>query len=364
MSTDDDLDVRLQQAGLRWREKNTVAAAVDLAAATAVERDADAANGPEVGSTEVPLVLATPKTSRRRKGVWAAAVAGIAAAVVAAFVVVQVVHDGSQVQVAEGAGVKELTSTQWNLDYAEFGSDPKLTATENESLRFEGGMIVGFDGTNTYGGPVTISADHLSIGDLWSTLLGRLPGYVGDGIDPTKITSGNVQWVIQDDTLTVTKNGVGMLVYRAQTSTTDPKALIGVTWQLVSMSLGSGALAASSDSVIAGLVIDASGHYRSSYRCAATEGIATVRSGQMTITSSHPDLSYRCPTALSASEIENDANVDRILSGTVTWSITDGQLTITKAGVGSLVFQPKDIDPGFTGTSGAPSNLPSATSTK
>lgn len=355
MTTDDDLDARLLHAGARWRAANATAATVDLHAAALVEPDART-----TVTTEVPLVHET-RTPRRRRRIWLGAVAGMAAAIAAAFVVAIVNRPATTP--ASGGDAQTLTRTHWQLEYAVFGSGPRLTATKGETLRFEDGRLVAFDGTNTISGPAKITGDHLRISDLASTAIGNAPGYVSDGIDLTKVMPGELRWSIDGRTLTLTNGSLGTLVFTAKTdsTTTDPQALLGIKWTLTTITNGTGPDASSSSVNVPPVFLFQADSVLIAGGCNSGGGTARAGAGVLDIDDDRISTSNSCVPALSTGQ---RLILTKILSGHSTWSITDGQLTITKAGVGSLVFDRDDIDPGFTGVSGSPSDLPSATSTE
>ncbi|MEO6884756.1 MAG: META domain-containing protein [Jatrophihabitantaceae bacterium] len=356
-----DLDAamvdRLARAGDRWRAANGAAAEVDFAALGVGALD--------VGGGDEPFdVLATPAadapTPRRRRRLWLAASVGVAAAVAAAVLVVQfggTPGDGVPDPAIGGSGT-QLIGTDWTLSAIELGTQ-SITPAGAAALRIDGGQLGGNDGCNHFGGTVTVSAKTLTIGDLAFTAMGCLdPSVTRTSNAVHAIATGAVGWSISDDTLTITKTGTGSLTYQAvrHTTTTDPKALVGVDWLLGSVIEGN---TAHSVGVASGrrspdLRFDGKGHFRGFDGCNGFSGNATFPSpGRL-------NLAMTIETTVLCS---GSLMVNKIMVSGDTWSITDNQLTITKSGVGALVYTP-DIDPGFTGSSGSPSGLPSATSTK
>jgi heat shock protein HslJ len=347
------MDARLQAAGERWREVNGAVAQVDLVAATTARPDS-------VQPTEVPLVPEPPKVRRRYARVWISAVAGLAAAILAAIVVVHVSTTPATVPPASGGA--QLIGTNWTLAAMKDSAGKDQPVVTAATLQFDGKAMAGNDGCNGFGAQATVSGDRILIGAGKGTLIScanRDPGFAREvTLIGTVLEHGPVDWSITGDTLTISKPGVGTLTYRASTPQviTQPKQLIG-KWSLATITSPTGT---STNPARPAYLVFALSTFSGNDGCNAISGNATVTSGRM-------DFGAVTTTAigcLGAGVNAESSAIDALLGRNVTWSIQDDRLTLTKDGAGSLVYRRADIDPGFTGKSGAPSSQPSATTTK
>jgi heat shock protein HslJ len=367
MSTDHDadydMDVRLHEAGERWREANDAVAKVDLGAATTTRpgsAEPTEVQPTEVQPTEVPLVPEAPKASRRRARVWISAVAGLAAAVLAAIVVAHVSTTPATVHPATRG--TNLIGTNWTLVAMRDSAGKDQPVVTTATLQFDGTTMAGNDGCNGFGAQATVSGDHVLIGEGKGTLIGcvnREPGFAREvTLIGTVLEHGPIDWSITGNTLTITNPGVGTLTYRASTPLviTQPKQLIG-KWSLATNTSPAGT---STNPARPAYLVFALSTFSGNDGCNAISGVATVTNGRM-------DFGAVTTTAIGclAADVNGESSaIDALLGRNVTWSIQNDRLTLTKDGAGSLVYQRADIDAGFTGKSGAPSNHPSATSTK
>jgi heat shock protein HslJ len=370
MNTDDDadyaMDARLQQAGDRWRTANMTVAAVDLHAATAVEADVRT-----TGTTEVPLVHET-QTPRRRKRIWVGAAASLAAAVALGFGIAQLAGHGTSHPDRVSSEIS-IAGINWQLvrltDANGATTKPARPATLFIDLESGHGQLRGSDGCNALGAPVTAdAAGRLHVGDLTSTAMGCPGTNVGaESARVVGVLSGDAKYSINGGELTISKAGAGSLRYTAasaDTPSSDPTDLYGISWTLDTIEKGKGPTGtASSASSYANVTVqfERRGRMEGANGCNGYGSQVSVSSGTIAI-GLVTETTEACPSGIPGL-VSTDATVfGRILSGHVAWSISGDQLTITKAGVGSLVFQATDIDPGFTGSS-AP-GLPSSTPTK
>jgi hypothetical protein len=147
---------------------------------------------------------------------------------------------------------------------------------------------------------------------------------------------------------TVTVLASGGHTARPQTTSgvTDPKALVNVDWELTRIE-SEGEAPTSGEQV---LVIRANGDFQSDVtRCTSWIGVAQLSAGKAIFDGQVRD--HSCPPPLNGSPQTTQAEQDRaaatesILDGTVQWSIQDRQLTITKHGVGSLIYRQGPADP-------------------
>lgn len=367
MSTDEHarpdaaMDDRLTQAGARWRAANGAAAEVDFAELPAP--------GDEPFEVLTTPAADAPTPRRHRTRLWLAASVGVAATVAASVLIVQLggTSGNGTPHPAIGSSGSQLSGIDWTLAEIEFGSKP-ITASGAASVRVDGDQVRGNDGCNHFGGTISVFATTLTIGDLATTAMGCLDPSVGQTTEAVHaVLTGTVDWSVAADTLTITKAGIGSLTYQAvrHTTTTDPKALAGTNWQLTTISTGTSAdSAAATPAAPATLQFEGSAS-ASSIGVSGSDGCnglfvkVAVGSGTMTITDIG-GTQGACTGQLEAQSV----SIRAILQGSSTWMITDDQLTITKDGVGALVFAQRDLDPGFTGSSGSSAGTPSPTTTK
>lgn len=142
------------------------------------------------------------------------------------------------------------------------------------------------------------------------------------------VLTGTVTWSIMGKELTVTKGGDTLTFGR-----TDASALVGATWTLTTIEKGTGPGAAASPAST-----------RLSYRFeqnAVNDGqceanAAAISTGRITF---NPRWSVSFVSGCKDLDVAQRQFVyGKLLTGTVTWSITGDQLTITKDGVGALLF--------------------------
>lgn len=321
MSADDRMDDRLHQSGQRWRAAHGAASAVDLAAATET----------------VPITpVASPKR-RKRLTVWLAATAGMAAAMAATLVAIQLRGDEPGRPAAEGAA--SLVGTDWKLQAMRRADGTPLQVIEPAPLTFGKDTIGGTDGCNHMGGNVTIRDREIVVGDLATTemaCIDRPAGFDAEVSHIHAVLNATVQWSISGERLTLTKPGSGTLVYGLvhHETTTDPRALVGPTWRLTTIRRGGPNGVASTPAALAHVRFGSSGSFDGSDGCNQIGGHAVPGSGTLS------GLVLGGTLALCAGAVgEQERMFFDVLSGTVTWSIKDGVLTISKAGVGALVFE-------------------------
>lgn len=341
--TDDEMDARLQSAGARWREVTPV---------------------PTLPADRGDEVEVTPTPHRpRRARTWLAAATG--AALVAAAVVIGIAVTRGDNGAPRPAGQSELAGTTWQLaDVRPSGGGTLPSAgdlhTDQDAGRVvltfaaTGARIVVDDGCNTGSGPVQIRDSRLVLGDLARTAM-ACPSTqsLSDVID--RVFVGDVNWTITAGRLVLTKSGVGSLTYiplPLLRPSTDPAELVGVIWGLTGVERDSGTSASSTgSSSMAAITItfDGKGGVRVGSICGNATARVTLGRGSMAF--SGPYHRHVCTGRLTGDDLDAVKAVNEI-TGSATWSITDGTLTITKVGtkvITKLTF------------AGRPSTAPSST---
>jgi heat shock protein HslJ len=343
MSTDDRMDAMLTSAGQSWRDEHDRPADVDFSAV--------ASSPPATESHPVVPIAGAGHLRRphRRVAVWVSA-AAVAAAVMATLVAIRL-GTGSEHNGPSAAG---LDGTDWRLVAMRKADGTSLAVIEPAPLKFDSGSVGGTDGCNHLGGPARIGPTEIVLGDIAMTemaCINRPAGFDAEVNLIHAVLAGKIAWTVAGDELTLTKDGAGALIYRAvrHTATTDPAALVG-GWVLTTIEQNG---VASTPVFDAALTIDGGDTYTVGHRCSQTQGSVQIGSGTATFADPR-NVSHSCPSAQGAGEIAEAATIDSVLSGTVHWLIKDRQLTITKSGVGSLVYRPA--------TPGLPP-VPTATST-
>ncbi len=330
MTTDDDLNVRLNAAGERWRAANKTMADVELGL---LEIPAEPVDVPVS-----PAGAAAPR--RRRMRVALGAAAGVAAAVAATVIAVSLNGSSATPHRAAGRiGANGLVGTDWRLvKVAGIAPTPTVLKVQARLMIDRKGQLTGTDGCNSLGSPVTITADTINLGSVISTEMAcvdRAPGFTTQVSRIDAVLSGTLRWSVQGDELTLGKDGRTALVYRAAPAPrTDPKALTGSEWQLTSVAQAGPNGAASTVPTGASLKFDGHGGFTASDGCNSGSGKVTVTPGALDI-SGYLSTAMACPGV----DTERLTLVHQIMTGSATWSITDGQLTLTKTGVGSLSYQ-------------------------
>lgn len=230
-----------------------------------------------------------------------------------------------------------LVGTDWRL-VTIVGRDGTPLVVSAPLMIDKTGQLTGTDGCNELGAHVTISGDTIKLGSVVSTemgCIGRKTGFAAQVARLDAVLSGSVQWSIQGAELTLSKDGKAALVYRAAPPpTTDPKALVGIDWKLTGLATDGPNGVASTPAAPATLRFDGAGQLTGSDGCNSMGGHATISPGRLDGLTFGGTL-VECPGAVHAQYML----LGRVLRGSSTWSIKDGQLTLTKAGVGSLSYQ-------------------------
>ncbi|PZS31289.1 MAG: hypothetical protein DLM58_12020 [Pseudonocardiales bacterium] len=229
----------------------------------------------------------------------------------------------------------KLVGTDWRL----VKIDGKASVVGGAPFMIDDkGQLTGTDGCNNLGAHVTISGDTINIGAVVTTEMACASTdrkFAAQVTRLDKVLSGTLQWSIKGDELTLSRNGTTVLVYRAAPPpTTDPKAVVAVGWRLSAVTQD-GPNSSSGTSVAADvpLKFDGNGRFTASDGCNSGGGAVTITAGKM-VFSGYVSTRMAC-TNVDATQMRVFA---KIFDGEVSWAIKDGELTITKAGVGSLIY--------------------------
>jgi heat shock protein HslJ len=244
----------------------------------------------------------------------------------------------------------QLTATSWVLaGYTGTAAGRSSAALPGLRLQFKDGRIWGDDGCNSFGGPVTISGDQLTFGELASTAMG-----CAKQAPLSRYLTGTVTWRVSHDRLVITKDGVGTLNYQPQRSG-GPEQLLGRAWVLQGIETGSSTDRTLQPLTDSTLVISA-GRMRVQMRCGTFVAQADVAGTALVLRHSQ-FLGHRCP-ALSPDGQKTEkvltATLRHVLTGTVPWSISGDVLKLGRPAEGPvLVYRANGADTGPNITNGA-----------
>jgi heat shock protein HslJ len=240
-----------------------------------------------------------------------------------------------------------LVGTKWTLAGITDPAGHDVPVAGNASLLVGADdKVSGSDGCNSISGDVDVTGSTLGFGSgLATTEMACLDDQVtttADHVD--NMLSGDVTWKISGDELTLTKDGAGSLVYRATaapTRSTDPSDLTGVTWYLTTIENGSGPDGVA-HTPTGRQTLRVDNDITGEAGCNGFTGKATVGDGSLDVGS------------LGVTEVAcaDSAEVQAVLTGKVSWEIVGDQLTITKDGVGALVYSRSDPTAGSTQLTG------------
>ncbi|MEP7020974.1 MAG: META domain-containing protein [Pseudonocardiales bacterium] len=229
----------------------------------------------------------------------------------------------------------KLVDTDWRL----VNVDGKASLVAEAPLKIDkNGQLTGTDGCNELGARASIKGDAIIISNVITTDLAcvdRKAGFAAQVARLDKLLTGTLQWSVQGNELTLSRNGTNVLVYRAAPPpTTDPKAVVDVGWRLSAVTQdGPNSSSGTSVAADAPLKFDGHGRFTFSDGCNSGGGVVTVTAGKMAF-SGHVSTLIACP---GIDPVQTRV-ISRMFDAEVSWSIKDGQLTITKAGVGSLTY--------------------------
>jgi heat shock protein HslJ len=321
--TDEQMDARLRRAGDAWR-------AADEADASTRTLDRE----------PLPLVPPANRTWRRRHTGLLASAAVVAAALVAGagLLIANAGSDRGPSKVE--AGPITLARTSWTLVGATTGDGLDVPVAGTATLVIDGANhLSGNDGCNSISGDVRVTGATIDFGNgLATTAIGCLDQQVGASSGHVDmVLSGSVTWSIRGDELTLTSPKQGTLVYRAVAAdvrSTDPNNLIGITWHLTTVETGTGP-DGTAQSVTGAPTLQVGrqpGQIAASDGCDLGNADATVGTGTL-------KLDNAVWTTKQCGGTGQATAIRAVLSGDVSWVIDNDQLTLTKPGVGALVYQ-------------------------
>jgi len=223
------------------------------------------------------------------------------------------------------------------------GNDVQVAGSGSLSIGTDG-SLKGNDGCNAMSGDVQLADQTIDFGGgLAITEMACPDDVMTTAQHVDAVLQGSVEWNIDGDRLTLTKDGVGTLVYQAGDSNPPTlAAIVGPTWQLTTIEDGTGPNGTASSVVTeVTVVFDKDGQATISHRCYVDKAAVQIGSDTLDISQNHAVSSIPC-AATPTQQQEQDENqvVDDVLSGQVTWKIDAAGLRISKDGVGALVFVP------------------------
>ncbi len=343
--TDERMDARLHDAGARWREAHDRAAHI---------ADED----------EVPLQRTADGRRPARRTTTLLSVAALAVVAVAGTWLA--LRPGSSSQSVAAA---RLTSTDWILAGYN-GTTVRYDSADRFRLTIKDGQILGNDGCNAFSGPVDVSGHTLRLHGLAGTLAGCTAA--AHSLPLQNYFSGTVHWSVTGDTLTLTKDGVGTLTYRAPLRGSR-EDLVDRTWVLRGIRNPTGDVgwygsapappttAATFQPVTdSTLFISARGVLSADTRCGQYSARVDITAKQLTV-SSRSYAVHSCPQPARGTEYAQDAAtlaLRTVLHGTLRWSIDGGTLTLGAEKGPVLQYGPEINTPVPSAT---PTAVPSAT---
>jgi heat shock protein HslJ len=168
-----------------------------------------------------------------------------------------------------------------------------------------------------------------------------------DAVDAVLMSEGTVSWSLSGDRLTITRDDTHLTFVQASDGVAS--TLVG-SWQVDTISHSSGnsggGTTATSDIM---LNFGRTGSVLISHRCYESRGSATSSGDRITFSGLHRS-DHSCPANPPANEEHEDTAVDSVLTGTVSWSVGDGRLIITKGGTQLRFVRPGADSTTLTGS--------------
>jgi heat shock protein HslJ len=263
------------------------------------------------------------RMKRTRTAASALAVVGACAAVVVSFLVID---DRPATPAATALNGHWFIAT---IDGSTV-TDPAI------DLHIASGHLLGGDGCNAISGSVRVAGNQLSVPDL-AVAGADVPECVtayATAIE--RVLSGTVTWSVERGLLTLSRPGVGRLVYSGKPGETPtarvPAALADATWELTELDTSFGTFT-SGYLTHTKVRIDRAGRITVAHRCFVNAGTVQIQGAILDIRNVRLRNSLRCPTTPNqAAEQRTDAIIDNALFGSTTWSIADGRLQIKAVG--------------------------------
>jgi heat shock protein HslJ len=235
----------------------------------------------------------------------------------------------------------DLIGVTWTLTTIEDGTGPDGVAKSvsgTSDLRIAdavAGLMLLNGGCNEYKVDVGAGTIDITGGDI-STQDCAQPQPDLDAV--RAVLTGHVTWVIEGDQLTITKDGVGALVYtRSGGGGSGDKAglvaLIGHTWTLQGIehntsSGGSGGGSSSMSDIK--VTFGKDGRITIKHRCYTNVGKAQIGATSVDISGVTLETAIPCTSPTDPNEDQTNSTVDDLLTGSVQWQLSDGQLQLTK----------------------------------
>ena len=232
----------------------------------------------------------------------------------------------------------QLAGTDWRLTGLTTHDGKAVKVAGDPSLRIDGTRLSGTDGCNHLSGAVRlVQGSKLVIGSLATTEMACADAdVIATAAAVDRILTGTLQWRLAGGTLTLHGSN-GTLVYAvrpAPTSSTDPKDLLG-TWTLTSVERDNGSNGNGVASSNLGTTLTfTQGRIRIAHACYIDAGTVVAGHGTLLIRDVRLVSAIPCPSSAGS---PYDQQADDVLTGTVSWRITDHTLTISK-GTTKLVF--------------------------
>ncbi|HEY7010294.1 MAG TPA: META domain-containing protein [Jatrophihabitantaceae bacterium] len=324
--TDELMDARLRAAGERWR----------------------AAEPTPLPPSE-PALVPHPAPVLRHRARWVVAVSAavIAAALVVSGAVLLANRNTNGTPIAgplpseSHASAPQpsvpLVGTLWKLTQV-IGRSGSYAIEGKPSLQFTStSRFLGTDGCNSLGGKVTVAARTITMSNVMSTMVACSGS---SNVVSGMLMSGTLQYRIVGSSLILTRAGEATLIYRAASSAAkqNPAQLMGSHWTLQSteVTTHSGSnVSASGHSAVAQSVLtfDGRGGFTVQHRCYTNQGKAALGAGTAEFSAVSLKTAVPCSSGTNVrAEQQENAFVDDLLRGRVTWHIDQNVLTISKGG--------------------------------
>ncbi len=198
------------------------------------------------------------------------------------------------------------------------------------------GTVTGTDGCRTFTGTVSTSGSTATFSltmpePACSPNVEQTAGFVD------RVLSAPVSFTVGSGVLVLSNNEIGRLSFADRpTSGQSPTLLTEHSWQIDTITYGTGHFRNGAPSQDNGLLSFTDHSYEVQHRCSMVHGVAHFTPGSMSLSKQAYDA-HSCPPPAPGENYtgESEQAIDKILSGTVRWSIDGSVLTLT-SGQGSL----------------------------
>ena len=190
----------------------------------------------------------------------------------------------------------------------------------------EDGTITGTSGCNGLGGDYSVEGDQITFGEFVSTLMACDDPIMAQEEAAHKVMIGAATYTIEDDTLTITKDDMVLVLTRSTPAAVEPSApaagtLTG-TWKLNSYRI-SDVLSSAVPDAEANLTFSEDGSVTGTSGCNEFGGTYSVEGNQITFKDIVSTLML-CDTPL----MDQEEAMQQVLTGTATYEIVDNSLII------------------------------------